>query len=161
MRSFGTIDAFLQHLATLPAAVAAAERHGMEAAGASLVTGAQGMIGEEIAQWAALAASTVEEKSRLGYTGRVSATDPLYRTGELRLSIKFSVAPGTLTLGTNDPIAAFQEFGTARIPPRPFIGATMFRDGRAAADLVAGYMVAAFGVNPPTRPPSNGRLTSG
>ena len=90
---------------------------------------AQALIGTEDESWPALADSTVEEKQRLGYTGRVSATDPLLRTGELRASIQVGeVTPERSVVGTDDPIAAFQEHGTSRIPPRPFIGTAVFRE---------------------------------
>ena len=90
---------------------------------------AQALIGTEDESWPALADSTVEEKQRLGYTGRVSATDPLLRTGELRASIQVGeVTPERSVVGTDDPIAAFQEHGTSRIPPRPFLGTAVFRE---------------------------------
>jgi phage gpG-like protein len=111
------------------------------------------MIGEEIREWADLAPATVEEKQRLGYTGQVSATDPLLRTGELRLSIGHTVEEHGVILGSTDPVAPYQEWGTDRIPPRPFIGATMSREGHEAAELVANHMVgAAAGKNGPMRP---------
>ncbi len=158
--TFDGIDAFLRHLATLRGVVEAAEHAGLQDAGAGLVAGAQAMIGEELREWPALAESTVAEKSRAGYTGRISATDPLYRTGELRASISYSVQGQAVILGTTDPIAPYQENGTSRIPPRPFISATMFRDGHAAADLVAKHMVVAFGGgHAPDRRP--GPLTGG
>ena len=161
MRNFDSIDAFLRHLSRLPEAVHEAERRGLDEAGKGLVVGAQGMIGEEVREWPALAESTVAEKQALGYTGRISTTDPLYRTGELRVSISYTVHENVVTLGSADPIAPFQEHGTSRIPPRPFISATMFRDGRAAAHLVAGYVVSAFGSHPVPRRSQNGHLTGG
>ena len=153
MRRFGSIEAFLQFLATRPRAVEAAEKVGLEAAGRILVTDAKTMIGEEIREWADLAPSTVEEKQRLGYTGQVSATDPLLRTGQLRNSISSGVEGHKLVLGSDDPVAPYQEFGTSRIPPRPFIGATMFREGGEAAELVANHVLgAAVGFSGPLVP---------
>jgi hypothetical protein len=88
---------------------------------------ARAMIGHEHSIWPPLAESTVEEKERLGYTGHESATDPLLRTGKLRDSIEFSVDAVSLTgaVGSDDPVALYQELGTSRIPPRPFIKAAM------------------------------------
>lgn len=143
MPRFSSIAAFVEFLATRPAAVEQAQRKGMEAAGKMLVRECQAMIGEEIREWPALAQSTVEEKQRLGFTGRVSPTDPLLRTGQLRNSISSQVETGKLVLGSDDPVAPFQEYGTSRIPPRSFIGATMFRDGREAADLIGNYVMGA------------------
>ena len=90
---------------------------------------AKGLIGTEHDGWAALADATVEEKQRLGFTGKVSATDPLLRTGEYRASIQVGeVTPERSIVGTDDPIAPFQEHGTATIPPRPAIGAAVFQE---------------------------------
>ena len=108
---------------------------------------ARAMIGTEDAEWAPLAESTVSEKERLGYTGKVSATDPLLRTGELRDSIEVrDVSPSRAIVASDDPVLAYQEFGTSRIPPRPVIGAALFRSkaaiekilGTAAASLIRG-----------------------
>src|ERR1700722_3498474 len=90
---------------------------------ASVAVEAKAMIGHEMPTWAPLAESTVEEKERLGYTGHVSDTDPLLRTGQLRESIKFEVEAFTLTgvVGSEDPVAGYQEHGTASFPPRPII----------------------------------------
>ncbi|MGI4951191.1 MAG: hypothetical protein ACRYGM_05250 [Janthinobacterium lividum] len=152
MRSFPNIASFVRHLATVPAAVHEAQRHGEEEQGAVLVQTAHDMIGMEMPKWAALAESTVAEKRREGFTGRVSGTDPLYRTGELRLSISYRIEGSSLLLGATDPIAAYQEFGTDRIPPRPFIGATMFSRGHEAADRIALHMMSAFGGTRPAAP---------
>lgn len=153
MPTFSSIDQFLSELRTLQSRLPRIEHQALEEAGEHLVAGAQAMIGREIAQWAALAAVTVQEKARLGYTGRISATDPEYRTGELRISISYSIEGKALILGTTDPIAPFQEMGTSRMPPRPFISTTMFRDGRAAAELVAEHIVAAVGFRKPRSRP--------
>lgn len=79
-------------------------------------------IGHEMPEWPPLAPSTVAQKEKLGYTGQVSGTDPLLRTGALRESIKPAVEGLTLVVGSTDKIAAYQEMGTSRIPPRPFLG---------------------------------------
>jgi len=151
-RAFGSIGAFVEFLAVLPAELHGAQRHGEEAAGEMLVDHAQKMIGEEMSEWPALAASTIEEKERLGYTGRVSATDPLLRTGELRTSISATVDQSGVTLGSTDPIAPYQEHGTSKMPARPFIGATLFAQGHEAADLIAEHVVAAMaGATAPRR----------
>jgi phage gpG-like protein len=151
---FGSIAAFVAFLETRPRAVEEAEKLGLDAAGKMLRREARDMIGEEIPQWADLAPATVQEKQRLGYTGQVSATDPLLRTGELRNSIDYEVGEHKVTLGSTDPIAPFQEHGTAKIPPRPFIGSTMYRSGKDAGGLVANYIMGAVvGKDGPIRTP--------
>lgn len=83
---------------------------------------AQEMIGHEHASWPPLKPETIAEKARLGYP----TPAPLLRTGILRESIDFEVTPVaaegfTLIVGSEDKVAAYQEMGTSKIPPRPFI----------------------------------------
>jgi phage gpG-like protein len=106
---------------------------------------AKSYIGHEMPGWAPLAESTVAEKQRLGYTGHLSPTDPLLRTGEMRESIGSSVDAATLTgvVGSTDKLAAFQELGTAHIPPRPFLSTSMFR-AQPAAELFFGRAAVAL-----------------
>ena len=155
--NFSSIKAFTRHLATLPAAVEHAQHVGLEAAGRDLVAHAKALIGTEKEGWAALAESTVRQKQAAGQTGRVSATDPLLAKGDLRDSIGATVEGHKVTLGSSDPVAPYQELGTPRIPPRPFISATMFKDGHTAARAVAEHVVAAVAGRPvsaadPTKP---------
>jgi hypothetical protein len=80
---------------------------------------ARRVIGVGYDDWPALQASTIAEKVRQGYY----APAPLLRTGQLRSSIEWSVDEKKLEaeVGTDDPVAAFQELGTLRIPPRSFL----------------------------------------
>lgn len=59
---------------------------------------------------------------------RKGADTPLFETGELRDSIQHYVDRQRLTaqVGSNDPVAVWQELGTRTIPPRSFLmGAAM------------------------------------
>jgi hypothetical protein len=105
---------------------------------------ARELIGTEDQEWPPLSPRTIAEKGRLGFTGQVSSTDPLLRTGELRDSIKHVVEDVEVILGSDDPQAAYHEYGTEREPPRPFIATTMFREGHDAATLVWRHVMAAF-----------------
>lgn len=107
----------------------AAREQALRAAAVLVRDEAKALIGTEDEAWPPLADSTIEEKQRLGFTGKVSGTDPLLRTGEYRASIQVGdVTPEHSFVGTDDPIARFQEFGTSRIPPRPVIGTAIFRE---------------------------------
>ena len=83
------------------------------------------IIGYEHPSWAPLAARTIERKTRLGYVGRRSATDPLYRTGELMESIEGGAIGLTGLVVSDSRVAVEQELGTATIPPRPFLALGM------------------------------------
>jgi HK97 gp10 family phage protein len=80
---------------------------------------AKSYIGHEQEAWAPLAASTLADKAAKGY----DVPAPLLRTGELRDSITHEVLAAELAVvvGSTEKIAAYQELGTSRIPPRPFI----------------------------------------
>jgi phage gpG-like protein len=101
---------------------------------------AKELIGHESPKWPALAEATIAEKQRLGFTGQVSATDPLLRTGDLRESIKVEVEVSpygaTGVVGSESLIALWQELGTANakhaIPPRPFLSTAMMECEPAA-----------------------------
>ncbi|MGD0188894.1 MAG: phage virion morphogenesis protein [Roseiarcus sp.] len=67
--------------------------------------------------WAPLAESTIADKERQGYT----TPAPLLRTGELRDSIGITMGHHVAWVGSNNDKAVWHEFGTNRIPPRPFI----------------------------------------
>lgn len=144
MTSFASIDAFLAHMLRVAVELPHAQRRGEEAAGKALAHLAYELVGTEHEGWAALADSTVARKQARGLTGRVSATDPLYATGEYRISISYRVEGGAVLVGSGDPIAPFLEFGTSRMPARPVFGPTLFVHGHAAADLIAGHIMGAF-----------------
>jgi len=86
---------------------------------------AKKMIGHELSIWKPLDEVTIERKEREGFTGQVSATDPLLRTGEMRESISYEVIPNpegaTVIIGSSSKHAIYQELGTPTIPPRPFL----------------------------------------
>ena len=73
-------------------------------------------------KWQQLAAETQAERARLGY----APNDPLLREGDLARSIEFTIKGNTGYVGSNDPVAEYQELGTARIPARPFLGPALF-----------------------------------
>jgi hypothetical protein len=79
-----------------------------------------------------LAESTQIERLSEGYT----ANDPLVRSGELRNSVLPEVVglfgAEFAAAGSENPIAAYQEFGTMTIPARP-----SFEIGLAETELVA------------------------
>lgn len=106
----------------------------------------QGAIGP-FSPWPALADSTQAERARLGY----SPDEPLLRTGELRDSIKHEVDRLHAVIGSKEDKAAWQEFGTDKIPPRPFMGPAVIHNekqilqilGKTVARGISGGQIAA------------------
>lgn len=130
MREFDSFAKFAEHLAVMSAAVVIAEHKALERCAILVEKTAKSEIGHyqpevgPFQDWAPLADSTEAEKSRLGYP----ADAPLLREGALRDSIEHEVHGNEAVIGSKSDIAAYQEFGTATIPPRPFIGPAAFRN---------------------------------
>lgn len=91
----------------------------------------QGEVGP-FQDWAELAESTKEDRLRKGF----SENEPLLRTGELRDSIQNEVKGLEGIVGSKSPIAPYQEYGTAKIPPRPFIGPAAFQNKKKIQAIV-------------------------
>ena len=119
---------------------------GLKLAGELITETARGYIGQELPDWAPLAETTTREKRRLGYSGQISITDPLLRTGELRDSIGYSIDPETWTLrvGSTDPVAIWQEEGTDTIPPRPFLARAAAEKADEVAAIIEREITAAL-----------------
>jgi len=68
--------------------------------------------------WAPWAMSTLRQRQRAGNEGR----GLLYRTGALLTSIQYTVKDNVLKVFTKMPYGEFLQFGTPKMPARPFIG---------------------------------------
>ena len=127
MSEYG-LASFAIHLAELSTAGALELNHGLNKACQVIEAKAKAKIGHYqsesggFPEWEPLADSTEEEKERLGYP----LGAPLLREGDLRDSITHEVGLLEAVVGSKSPIAAYQEYGTDRIPPRPFIGPAAF-----------------------------------
>jgi phage gpG-like protein len=84
--------------------------------------------------WAPLKEATIKQKERAG-----GAEDPLIghyvrkkggrAGGQLRGSILVQIGVMEATVGTNDKVGTYQEFGTSRgIPPRPFLRPALYQN---------------------------------
>lgn len=90
--------------------------------------------------WDELAESTKEDRVRKGYT----KNDPLLRSGDLRESITTEHSRLEAVIGSKLDIAAYQEFGTNKIPPRPFLGPAAIKTAPKVAALVGGVVISAI-----------------
>jgi HK97 gp10 family phage protein len=82
--------------------------------------------------WPELADSTKVDRVKQGY----SENEPLLREGDLRDSIQSEVKGLTGIAGSKNPIAAYQEYGTSKIPPRPFIGPAAFQNKKKIKAII-------------------------
>ena len=108
----------------------------LDAIGAMVEAEAKKAIGTYDFDWPQLTESTQHDREREGY----APNEPLLRTGELRDAIEHQVDAHEMSVEVGVPagmphsgseadvgeIATFQEFGTATIPPRPFLGPALF-----------------------------------
>jgi phage gpG-like protein len=101
---FGALAIMLEH-----------KKHDMlDRAAQILQTEAKRVLGTYDYGWPALKPSTIAGKS--------TGDSPLLEKGDLRDSIERDVQTDKAYVGSNDKKALFHEFGTSRIPPRPFFG---------------------------------------
>lgn len=78
---------------------------------------AKSVIGTNNPSWPALQPATIASKAREGF----KTPAPLLRTGEMRDLIQHTVHGNEGCVGSDDPVALWQELGTSKIPPRSFL----------------------------------------
>jgi hypothetical protein len=89
--------------------------------------------------WPQLSAATQAERERKGYAPNA----PLLRTGELRDSIEYTIIDHEEgQVGSDLDIAVYQELGTSKVVPRPFLEPALKEMAPHIADL-AGRLTAA------------------
>lgn len=149
-REFSSMAALAVHLAGAAVALDAAAHHGLEKCAELIEKTAKDEIGTyqpevgPFPAWAPLADATVADRVANGY----SPDEPLLRTGDLRDSIKHEVQGLEAVVGSQSDIAAYQEFGTRTIPPRPFIGPAAFRNGESIKRIVGAVALHALEYGP-------------
>jgi hypothetical protein len=171
VREFATLEGFIKHLATLPAAVERATPTGLEAAAALIEKTAKDEIGHyqeadgPFNAWLPLSGATLEGfyaegigyvpgKEELGYA---PPDNPLLRDGDLRESYGHQVAGYEASIGSPSLIALWQELGTpdARfpIPPRSVLGVAAYRCEHVVVDMMMSPCVRALAGLPPRNRP--------
>ncbi len=90
--------------------------------------------------WPQLAESTQAQRVSLGY----SANEPLLRTGDLKDSITHNSDDKEAYVGTDNPIAKYQEFGTSKIPARPFLGGAIMQEEHRIPEIVHAALAKLF-----------------
>lgn len=143
MKEFGDLASFAAHLALAEVAAHKALEKGLDKAADHIERAAKGKIGEYQGAngmhdaWPEQADSTKEDRVRKGFT----ENDPLLRTGALRDSISHETHGLEAAIGSTSDIAVYQELGTDKIPPRPFLGAAAYESIDEVKKLVGGAVI--------------------
>jgi HK97 gp10 family phage protein len=144
MKTFKSLADFGAFTAiALPVIALAEMKRSLEVCAAAIETTAKAEIGTyqdavgPFSAWPQLAESTQREREHLGYT----PNDPLLRRGDLKNSIQREVSGLTAVIGSKSDIAAYQEFGTNRIPPRPFIGPAVIHNEKLVLEVLGKAVV--------------------
>jgi hypothetical protein len=147
-RHFGSLGAFAEYLAVVLVAEIEAEHHALKRAAVLVEKAVKEKIGYYQAQagpfvaWAELAESTQQARGRAGFP----ENEPLLVTGELYNSIGHVVdRPGRMAhIGSDNDKAIWQELGTARIPPRSFLGSAAVEQKEKVVKIIGEDVVAAL-----------------
>lgn len=129
-----TFEEFEAHLAKAVATVVPRLEIGLDKVGQLAESIAAELPGHYQPGWAPLAESTLEDKREKGFP----VPSPLKRTGAMAESYKKDIDLATLTLviGSESPVALYQEMGTSRgIPPRPVCEPALKNSLPYAADV--------------------------
>lgn len=152
MRDF-SLAGFIAHIAAADARMSSGTRGTLDRAAKVVEAEAKAEIGHyqgavgPFAAWAPLAQATQEDRVAQGYP----ANEPLLREGTLRDSIKHSVdvqgpGHGVAVIGSDSPVAVYQELGTRSIPPRSFLGGAAMRKAPEVKKIVGhGAVMALLG----------------
>ena len=119
--SLSSFAGLAARLAMADADVKMAMEAGLEKTCQLIEDRAKAAIGTYDFGWKQLAESTQEQRVALGFL----ANEPLLRTGQLKDSIGHVVEGNVGYVGTNDPVAKYHEYGTSKIPPRPFLAGAL------------------------------------
>ncbi len=152
---FASIGAFVGHLAKTAHEMKEREEHAVERALVVIEKDAKARLGEyqpatgPFPGWPSLADSTQADRERQGYAG----DEPLLRDGTLQRAIVHEAHGPRGTVGVKDggtepggdasvgQVAAYMENGTAKAPPRPFMGPAGYAKGAEAAQAAGEELV--------------------
>ncbi|WP_024517074.1 hypothetical protein [Bradyrhizobium sp. Tv2a-2] len=90
--------------------------------------------------WKPLAPSTQDQRESLGF----EPDEPLLRTGSMRDSVWYKADHHECQIGTDNQIAVWQELGTSKIPPRPFLEGALKEKTPEVLDIIGHQIVGAL-----------------
>lgn len=144
MREFSSFGSFARHLAVTAALGEEVTHHITERAAEIIQADAKKRIGEyqdgvgPFNSWAPLADATKADRAAQGFP----EDEPLLRTGDLRDSIEVTARGNEAVIGSVGDIALYQEVGTDKIPPRPFLGPAGYDSKLNISELAAKTVLA-------------------
>lgn len=145
MKDFASIEAFIAHMAMVEQAVIRHAHAGLEKSAQVVEKAAKAELGYyqpavgPFPAWDPLAESTLEHHAALGV-----GDSPLLVTGQLYASIEHETQGHEAVIGTKMDIGAYQEFGTDRIPPRPFMGPAVVHSKEKIEKIMSRGLVTAI-----------------
>jgi len=106
--------------------------------------------GMAIPDWKELAPATKKDKTDKGYVFN-SEFNPLFRTGDLMNSISYSVVQHTVYIGSDDPVAVYQEMGVPEknLPARSFLGLAMYKNKLTLEHALGDFLLKWITYRPP------------
>jgi HK97 gp10 family phage protein len=154
-KEFTSIGGFVAHMLARDAALVFAMRTGLQTVADAVRDTAKSELGHyqpavgHFGAWPELADSTKKDRVAQGFT----ENDPLLRSGDLRESIKNEVSATHAVIGSTSDVAVYQELGTEKMPPRPFLGPAVLHNEEKIKRILGGAIVAGLlgeGVSVPT-----------
>jgi phage gpG-like protein len=133
MRTFASPLAFATFL-TEVAIIEHAANQALEKAGQIVETEAKRVLGTHDYNWPPLQPETIARKA--------TGDSPLLETGELRDSIHHNVDHSSVGrgrsafIGSDDDKAVWHEYGTVRIPPRPFLSSALIHKEKEVVEAI-------------------------
>lgn len=147
MKSFDNLGSFIAHMAAVEASIMVHAERGLKKSAMVVEKTAKDELGTyqqavgPFPAWSPLAEATKEDRARHGFT----PDDPLMRDGTLiRDSIEHEVHGHEAVIGSKEDVAAYQEFGTERIPPRPFMGPAVIHSKKKIEQIMGHGLVKAI-----------------
>ena len=146
MKSFDNCTDLALHLGKIVVTQHEVDRRALEKCAQVVEKRSKDKIGEYQDQtgpfiaWPELADYTKADRERHGFP----EDEPLLRTGELRDSIEHKVEDSAAYVGSDSDIAVYQELGTAKIPPRSFLGGALADKLPTVCEILGTSVVAAL-----------------
>jgi HK97 gp10 family phage protein len=145
MRQFNDIPSLIAHLVAVDLAARKEARAGLEKCAKLIETTAKDKLGyyqEAVGPypaWEQLSDRTLAEHAALGV-----GDSPLVLTGGLYASIEHQVNDTEAVIGTKSEIGLYQEIGTDKIPPRPFMGPSLLENEEKIKKIMGDHLVTAI-----------------